>query len=615
MPKRLALYVALAHLAVLALVAIGVFVVMPAPKPQAPPPKANNCVTCHASAKDDPGGSHPASQVGCELCHLGEPSAPTKEAAHVGLEREPGALRSAAKTCGRCHARELATVESSLMATGRGIIAVDRWAFGESPTPDGTETIADVLARGAPTAAEDHVRRLCAGCHLGSTRDNRDDAIIGSASGCSACHSPVRASGSASAPSHPRVDGRVDDQRCLGCHSRSGRIALGYQGIYEVAPGRDGPSCADPISLHDGRPGCRAKPDVHHASELACVDCHTHNELMGDGAVHLHEEQATEVRCESCHGPVSAESERTWADVDDPITTDLLRQRGETRDPLEPVRITQRGTPLWNLRKTAELEVDEAARPDTDWTLIGKLDGALHRLPGTPADVTHDRAGHERLSCSSCHDTEAPRCASCHTTYLPESTQWDFGAAREAPGAWHEANDGMSFGPPTLGVNPNGVIVPTMPGMLADLDFTHPSTGRPVKRGLRLHAAIVPHRTQRTARTCDSCHRSSLALGLGSGALDLHGDELVFAPTNPESSDAWTTLFAASPADMTRVRGRSLDRNEQRRVLTVGACLECHVETDQLWVGSAPFTSVLERFLRGELPTCEGRVKNWMRSF
>ncbi|HEX5855271.1 MAG TPA: hypothetical protein VFZ57_06590, partial [Thermoanaerobaculia bacterium] len=110
--------------------------------------RTERCVSCHVKPDEDPGGPHSRAALGCAACHLGNPLAFGKERAHEGLEREPGALSTVALTCGRegCHAREAARVATSPMTRAGGIVSVDRFAFGEIPSPDSAETVADVLA-------------------------------------------------------------------------------------------------------------------------------------------------------------------------------------------------------------------------------------------------------------------------------------------------------------------------------------------------------------------------------------------------------------------------------------------------------------------------------------
>ncbi len=571
--------------------------------------RVERCVTCHVRPEEDPGGAHARAALGCSPCHLGNPYAFDEESAHRGMEPEPGALATVSLTCGRagCHEREAARVSTSLMATARGIVSVDRFVFGERPTPDGLQTMADVLSSRPPTPAESHLGKLCAGCHLGARRGNRDDAIHGNGSGCSACHVERRTEGKLPRP-HPAVDARIGDDRCLGCHSRSGRISLSYQGLAEVEASQAG-SCAEPAVLHDGRPACRVEPDVHQAAGMACVDCHLHTDLMGDGVRHRHEEEQVEVTCEACHGPVepaaspSRGGETTWASVADPVTRDVLRMRGQERLPAERVRLGRRGTPLWNLRPA----------PDgTAWTLHRKGSDVALATKQTPPDANHRLPGHERLTCSSCHTAWAPSCTTCHTGFDPARSQWDFRAAAATKWAWVERSEGYAWGPPALGVTGDGRIVPAVPGMILDLDAT---AAGGTKASHRLFAPAEPHTTGRKARTCESCHLSSVAPGLGTGRLDLTGSEPRFSPAAPAPDDpalaldGWTALDAPAPGKGTRVGFRSLSRGEIRRVLAVGACLPCHgTAADPVW---RDFGAARKRLAAGRVPRCQGRAPSW----
>ncbi len=543
--------------------------------------KVERCVTCHVRPEEDPGGAHARAAVGCSTCHLGNPLAFDKARAHAGMEPEPGALRTVSLTCGRagCHVREAQRVATSLMARASGIVSVNRWAFGEIPEPRGTASMAETLAKANPSPAERHLAKLCAGCHLHALRENRDDAIHGNGSGCSACHVARRLPGAVPRP-HPAVDARVTDDRCLGCHSRSGRIALTYEGLYEVEKAQAGACGHAATTLHDGRPACRAEADVHRLAGLSCVDCHLHTDLMGDGTAWEHSEEQVEITCEACHGPaVGGEGatgttgtmgtkETTWAEVTDPISRDLLRLRGETRPPEERVRLGRRGTPVWNLRPSG-----------SGWVTLRKGQGVALVTRQTPIDANHVLPGHERLTCSSCHAAWAPTCSTCHTRYESEGRQWDFATGAETPGRWVESSDGYDARPPALAVRADGRIAPAVPGMVMDLEAT--AAGGP-RTARRLYSSFDPHSTGKKARDCASCHLSSWALGLGTGTLDMSGPLPAFRPATPApaeprmAADAWTHLDAGSPGVGPRVGLRSLDASELRRTLAVGACLPCH---------------------------------------
>ncbi|MCB9521755.1 MAG: hypothetical protein H6702_00065 [Myxococcales bacterium] len=474
-------------------------------------------------------------------------------AAHQGLEAEPGALSTVQGTCGQgaCHPVIGARIHSSLMTTAVGLVGSSRPAFGEGATE---QPMGALWADPRPSPADAYTRRLCGGCHLGTRRANRDDAIVTAGSGCSACHL-------ASAAGHPVTVAQPEDRACAGCHSRSGRVSLGYAGWAERT---DGTPCEDPLPWADGRTFCAQPADVHHAAGLDCVDCHTHNALMGSGRPARRQADEVEIRCQACHG--ASWPAAPFEPAEDAFLADRLPRKGITLD--GPVRRGVRGTPLWNLRAVGD-----------GWVLHRKADGAPFPVPATPEDVTHRQPGHERLSCQACHTPLIPTCAECHVRFDPAGEQWDFGPAAVVAGRWVESGDGFASAPPTLAVNGADRIVPAAPGMILTVDAS--AAGGQVTRR-RWFGSFDPHTTQRQARRCEGCHQDPVALGLGAGALSWRDGEWVFTPAHPDPAapgagrDRWVTWAQTEPGRSLKAGVRSLDRAERDRVLTVGRCLACH---------------------------------------
>lgn len=527
------------------------------PAPAQPPP-AERCTACHPQR---PADAHAA--LPCSSCHGGDPRALGKEAAHVGLEAEPGALDSVFSTCGQagCHPVEAARVLTSPMTVGAGIITATRKAFGEAAS---AASLATVLQSPTPSPADDYARRLCAGCHLGTRRLNRDDGIATRGSGCSACH--LR-----EAAGHPSSTTFPADDRCAGCHSRSGRIALSYAGRVEQG---DFP-CPDPHPLPDGRTTCAAPADVHHAAGLSCVDCHLHTELMGSGQVVASERDAVQLRCADCHTPSAGVA---VGEITDTFTQRLLKRHAPGFD--GRVGASARGTPIWNLHATAS----------GPWTLVGKADGRPHAVPLTPRDAAHAQPGHERLACASCHAAWTPTCLNCHVDFLPDGEQWDFGTASVARGRWRERGSGAPPTVPVLAVGADDRIVPATPGMILSVDATAAGGAEHTRRWF---APLDPHTTSREGRSCSSCHRSPQALGLGSGELRVERGRWCFEPYHPDPAapgrarDGWIRQGQATPGESADGRIRSLSTAELRRVLRVGWCLSCHTGAEPWWAEPA----------------------------
>jgi hypothetical protein len=555
-------------LAALAVVVVG-FLVGHAAGLRAPPPlprladgRTEGCLACHRDVAGL-GAAHDPASIGCSACHLGDPEARDAASAHRGMELLSGDLATVHATCGRagCHAAEAARVQTSLMARAPGILAVDRFAFGESPTPDGKpEGFTDLDASAPPaTPAESHARKLCGACHLAARkRGPGDDGFFARGGGCAACHLAPPAATPPGGRVHPDVSAVVPEQRCAGCHARSGRISLSFHGLVELEPG-------DPratTKLPDGRPAGTASADVHAKAGMTCVDCHTERDLMGDGAEHRHADEAVEIRCADCHAPGA----RPPPSADAARAAAVLRRSWERRG-LPPLS----AGPLRTSGGTELVRTDAAAR-----SMLLAANGERRAIAPASDRAHHTMRGHERLSCQACHATWAPRCTKCHTRLDPGGEDVDHLGGKPTPGRWIEEAGGNGFGPPLLAIGPRGTIDPFVEGMTFRLDGVGDA---PIERVL--WAPLDPHTTG-PSRPCASCHAPS-------------GLDAVYPR-------AGTT---------TRTAARLLAEPEIEKIARVGRCVACHGRYDDpIWADFAASVGRLHGRRRGDAALrCKGEIR------
>jgi len=527
--------------------------------------RPEGCLRCHSGARGL-GSSHDPSSIGCSTCHLGDPTALDERSAHTGMTVLAGDLRIAGATCGlpSCHPSEAARVQGSLMAGSPGLLAVNRFVFGERSSPSGSPE--DDLRRLDPRAmpsspAESHVRKLCGSCHLGAQKEKPgDQGFAARGGGCTACHLAAPSNpGSGSGMLHPEVSAAVSEARCEGCHSRSGRLSLSFHGKVEREEGN--PEAGG--RLPDGRPFSRADADVHAAKGMTCIDCHVERELMGDGHDHLHGDEATQVRCEDCHAPGSAKAVPQDAARVAGVLRESWRKRGMPPLASGPTLSTSQGTPLW--RTDLESRTQRLAR-----------DGAQIGIPQASAAPYHRLPGHERLSCQACHTVWAPRCPTCHTRFEPDGRQYDHVAGRETGGEWIEEPAPFGAGRPLLALRSDGKAGPFVEGMRLRL------SGIPRQVEGTFWAPIDAHTTGRS-RPCESCHGKSAA---------------EYYPVQGET---------------TRARARLFDTTSVARILAVGECIGCHDKyEDGIWADFAASIEALRHARRnpsdrGSASRCQAR--------
>lgn len=554
--------------------------------------KKEGCLVCH-SAMTGLSESHKPAIIGCFACHKGDPFSSDKSVAHRNMIKIPGNFSNVMQSCGtqNCHPGIAGRMFNSLMTTQSGIIAMDKFVFKESKSLNDTFHVQNL----GHSAADIHLRNLCAGCHLGKEKITLGNAAwLERGGGCNACHlyyndqalksmKRVKSPFSDSKDEvHPAIDIQVSNDRCKSCHSRSGRISLSYEGWNETT--LRSTEITDSIHqkvLPDERVVEYVQADIHHQKGLACIDCHGSYEVMGDGKHQEHKEDGVNVQCIDCHPsgkPKSAEGDKL-PDRESQMIGWLRKYNIKSR-----VVITEKGgVPLINTH------VDSLG----NILLTDKLTGKNHVSNPLLPSCTRGK-GHDRLSCESCHTSWVPQCIGCHNVYEKDTKGFDLLANVKTRGTWVEYAAKNFARPPVLGISEKagGKVVTAMPGMVMTIDRESFEKGK----GTSFHRLFAPasgHTTVREARSCKSCHNNSLAIGFGEGELNYRGSGASgtweFKPrfalnvNDLLPEDAWTGfLKEAKRPNSTRSWLRPFTVKEQKRILEVGSCLTCHDERSRV---------------------------------
>jgi hypothetical protein len=458
--------------------------------------------------------------------------------------RNPMDLRVAKLACGPCHEEQVRNVHTSLHATTAGHLSDGYYEMGLAPQKGSTFSVFNVPAHLAKagdvkelvqvppfresgpreqiaTHFADLARKECMQCHLWSEgravrgRVGFDGDYRGE--GCAACHVPYARDGLSEStdrsakraePGHPRVHAMTrapTTDTCTSCHYGDASIGLNFRGLSQLPPGAPGgpeiPGTTDALlnrQFYLDDPAL-CPPDIHHEKGMHCIDCHTQNDVMGDGTLYGAMEQAVEISCVDCHG-----------DFERPAT---LR--------------TARGTPLTHLSRTGDKVV-----------LRSKVDGREHAVtqvahvldPKRPEyNAEAARAmnkSHGKLECYLCHSNWNPNFLGFHFDRNESLTQLDLLSGAKSKGrvttqekvfaTWKSFYAGLNeagrFAPYLTGFSTMGTARDAEGRVLVDQGL--PVTSAGLSGMTMIHHQM--HTVRAGARSCVECHRSSSTWGLGS---------------------------------------------------------------------------------------------------
>ena len=369
------------------------------------------CLTCHADlAHISP--SHPVEVVGCVRCHGGERLALDADLAHSTLRggRNPSDPAVVELSCGgsACHSGtaeadrdHIQRITTNLHTTYAGAIAKVRYSIGAQPDPAAYFGL--VSAADSHSLTTTHLTQLqvfdpaqetnaalqtfaqnCLTCHLAA--QPLTGARYARLTGCAACHTPT-AGVDLSLPVH-RLSTAIAYNQCNTCHNR---------GTYNIHTLQFQPR-TDQVSSRKLDYYLPGTPLATCEFRLDCVDCHTRQEIMGDGHLHGTLQETRYVQCRTCHGTVT-EPPLTYTI----IQPDDLALRQAALNPAirlqtgDTIIVTSQGEPLWNTRQQLDRTFD----------IIGKVTGQHQRLPVVKGSGCQQKPAQQEASdCHACHSTQ-----------------------------------------------------------------------------------------------------------------------------------------------------------------------------------------------------------------
>ena len=555
-----------------------------------------SCLNCHSGTKGY-SAYHNPKLIGCASCHLGNTTSMNKDESHKGMILIPGNLSNATKTCGKCHPNELAKIENSLMTTNSGLVAVDKYIFGEANIPDNHYHIKDIKN----SVADKHIRDLCANCHLGAEKKEYGEITqLSRGGGCNACHlnyseeakndlQNYLASNKKELPKfHPATNIFVKNESCFGCHSRSSRISTNYEGWQETLLDEKDVNKKEGFKVfEDKRVYKYIGEDLHHNKGLLCVDCHSSHEVMGDGKKYTHAEQAVKLQCSDCHFKDKLNT-ASYSSLDAESLLVFLHRDYKHSD-----------KQIITVKKDKHPLVNTFVNSTGKAFLIGKKDGKIHELKPQSEVCSRDNA-HKNVSCATCHSSWTSRCIGCHNEFdKDEPRAFDLLDKKFGKGQWKEHVAEFLSSLPAMGVRENSegkLIEPAIPGMIMTIDkgsYTG-EIGNDVSFH-RLYAPNSPHTTVKAVRDCKSCHSNSATLGYGNGDLVYEitsgvgkwtfTSEYALNPNDNLPEDAWIPFLKdvkKGVINSTRLDFRPFKVKEQQQLLLVGACLQCHKDDSKI---------------------------------
>jgi hypothetical protein len=546
-----------------------------------------DCQRCHQGIESI-SANHPLS---CADCHLLPRDRQVKTlTSHQEIVRNPSDPVHVETFCGRCHTNEVRQIINSLHSSMAGVINQTRYLWGAQDTAAPAACglsgpfkplpmpQASVHPKTPATLVDDFLRRRCLRCHIHATGPKGTGLYR--ATGCAACHvlynnegryegdDPAIDPARAGYPARHTFKTAIPNNQCLHCHNHN-HVGGDYEGLFEhdTSDTYQSPMINGRLRpMVYGMDHHRLARDIHAEKGLWCIDCHTRNDVMGDGHAYSFQMEVPKRACSDCHGGFG----KKGPDMSNPA---IQKEAGQL-------------------------------------LFVSKNDATKHRLPRFRQDsIGHRTKAHAKVRCSACHaqwsfqdygmsvmrediivdykwrhlsaqgdpslQERLKAYAESLNTVYPTSPDYVSGQERE--GIWSVGWRFRRWEPMPLGVDHSGRVALLRPLYQylvshvdrwgnVPLDSVVPERGDGSEQGWAF-MPYVPHTTAPFGRACTACHQNRAAAGLAVQE-EITQDTQLTIPSKP----AIRTMRLLTPQEQKRLLYPSREWHQERlKSLTVSS--------------------------------------------
>ncbi len=424
----------------------------------------------------------------CGYCHIKDnEKLKIRNEKCINIIKNPSDLKFAKYKCGKCHEDEIKRVKTSLMSTNVGIINTTRFLWGEQNSPKAkysTVKVKNLKKIPDKKLVDDFLRKVCLRCHINTEGSKRFGEIR--SSGCAACHVIYKNDGT----HEHKFAKKIPSSQCLHCHNFN-RVGMDYEGYFEHDYAL---AYRSPLPLREkiyGEYQHRLRADIHFLKGMECIDCHSKDEVMGDGNIYSFKYQAVKVRCINCHKKVH-KNDNFYKKHKRLECYSCHSLWGFQDYGMHVIREDYKGYFRWKFLKDTNV-------PDTQKILKEAIDGY-----GDTSKLVDGK--------SVKFKNVEPKI----TDYIEE---------KKKLGVWYILWTFRRWEDPVLGINQRGKISPVRPDYQfyvtwIDKDMNVKIDNKRMKFNWNPY---VPHTTIKQGRDCYSCHFNIKSLGLGYGMISKDG--------------------------------------------------------------------------------------------